>query len=66
MGFLTKLKKYLNNSGGIECLNCGNYAEGAEADEWIETFQPYPECPECGSGKTNQGVLVTKDDANDN
>jgi len=65
MGILTKLKKYLSGSGGIKCLNCGNYAEGAEADDWIVNFQSYPECPECGSGKTKQGALVTKDDADD-
>jgi|AntRauMinimDraft_4_1070384.scaffolds.fasta_scaffold00947_4 DNA-directed RNA polymerase subunit RPC12/RpoP len=64
MGILTKLKKYLRGSGGIKCLDCGNYAEGAGADDWIVQFQSYPECPECGSGKTKQGVFVTKDKTN--
>lgn len=65
MGIINKLKKYLKGQGGIKCMECGYYEEGADAT-WYEdeevSMQAYPTCPKCGSGKTNQGILVTKDD----
>jgi predicted Zn-ribbon and HTH transcriptional regulator len=58
MSFVDKLRKYLSFSGGAKCLECGYYSEDPSE------FKPkagYWECPKCGSGKTNHGLLVTKD-----
>lgn len=69
---VTQIKKYISGNGGMECQNCGNYAEGDDINDWISgseetqptvTLQAFRRrrlirCPECGSNECRSGLFI--------